>query len=348
MLSHGIGFTSEELERSRRYHRPRRIVLLVDLALGLAVLAALTQLDLPLAWWAAAALQPMAVGAVLHAVRLPTAWWRYRYDLRWGLSTQSVRDWWLDVLKELAVSTVLLAAGLWPLFALAHWFPHGWAWPAAAGAAVLVFVLGFLAPVVLEPVFNRFGPLEDAELSRRLHAVAERAGVPVREILVADASRRTNRSNAYVSGIGRTRRVVLWDTLLRTPAEEIAVVLAHELGHRARRHVAILTGIAMTGAAVFVAVVRLVRPHPAPRDTAFLLLLGLLLQLASAPGLSAVSRAFERVADRFSLAVTGDRAAYRSLHHGLAVANLGDLEPPKWLYYWFSSHPTAPERLEDT
>jgi STE24 endopeptidase len=347
VLSNGIGFTSEELERSRRYHRPRRLALVADLALGLAVLAVLTRLDLPLRWAVAAAVQPVVVGVVLHAARLPTAWWRYRYDLRWGLSTQPVRGWWLDVLKELAVSVVLLAAGLWPLFALAHWFPNEWIWPAMIGAAALVFVLGFLAPIVLEPVFNRFRPLEDAELARRLHAVAAQAGVPVREILVADASRRTNRSNAYVSGIGRTRRVVLWDTLLRTPADEIAVVLAHELGHRARRHVAILTAIAMAGAAVFIALVRLVRPHPVPRDTALLLLLGLLLQLGSAPALSALSRAFERVADRFSLAVTGDRAAYRSLHHRLAVANLSELEPPKWLYYWFSSHPTAPERLQD-
>jgi STE24 endopeptidase len=171
--------------------------------------------------------------------------------------------------------------------------------------------------------------------------------VPVREILVVDASRRTTKTNAYVSGIGRTRRVVLWDTLLSTPADQIAVVLAHELGHRVRRHVALLTLLGMAGAAGFVVVLWLLQPQPAPRDTAFILLLGLVLELATLPLASALARHFERVADRFSLDVTGDRRAYRALHYQLAQANLSDLRPPKWLYYWMFSHPTPPERLSD-
>ena len=151
-----------------------------------------------------------------------------------------------------------------------------------------------------------------------------------------------------MSGIGRTRRLVLWDTLLATPADQVAVVLAHELGHRVRRHVAILTGLAMAGAAGFVVVLRLVRPHPVPRDTALILLLGLVLELATLPLLSALARRFERAADRFSLRATGDRSAYDALHRELALANLSDLAPPKWLYYWMFSHPTAPERLADS
>jgi STE24 endopeptidase len=336
------GFTDEEIARARRYHRPRYVALVLDLVVSAAVLGLLTQLSLPLL------AAPPVIGAIAGAARLPVAWWRYRHDLEWGFATQSPRGWAVDHAKEIVIDAALLLVALAPLYWLARRFPHGWVWPAAIGAALLVFLLGFLAPVVLEPVFNRFRPLEDEGLASRLRALAERAGAPVRDILVADASRRTTKTNAYVSGIGKTRRVVLWDTLLATPEDQVAVVLAHELGHRVRRHVAALTALAMAGAAGFVVVLRLVRPHPVPRDTAFILLLGFGLELALLPAGSALLRRFERVADRFSLDLTGDRAAYRALHHDLATTNLSDLMPPKWLYYWMFSHPTAPERLTDT
>jgi len=334
-------FTEAEIERSRRYHRPRYVALVVDLAVSLVVLGALTQLSLPLL------VAPLAVGGLAAIARLPVAWWRYRHDVAWGFATQTPRAWLVDHAKEIAINAVLLLVALAPLFWLARRFPHGWPWPAAIGAALLVFLLGFLAPVVLEPVFNRFRPLQDDSLALQLHALAERAGAPVRQILVADASRRTTKTNAYVSGIGRTRRVVLWDTLLATPADQIAVVLAHELGHRVRRHVAALTALGMAGSAGFVVVLRLLRPHPVPRDPAFILLLGLVLELAVLPLGSALLRRFERAADRFSLDLTGDRAAYQALHHQLARANLSDLTPPKWLYYWMFSHPTPLQRLSD-
>src|SRR5205085_4164203 len=117
---------------------------------------------------------------------------------------------------------------------------------AAAAGATLVLVLSFVAPVVLEPLFNRFRPLDGA-LADDLRRLAERARVPVRHVLVADASRRTRKANAYVSGIGRTRRVVLWDTLLDWQRDELEVVVAHELGHRRMRHVVHGTLLAMGG-----------------------------------------------------------------------------------------------------
>src|SRR3954447_11736082 len=195
------GFTDEQIEQARRYHRPRYVALVLDLAISIAVLGALTQLALPLV------VAPAAIGTLAALAGLPVAWWRYRHDVAWGFARQSRRTWAVDQLKRLAIGAVLLSLALVPLFLLVRGFPHGWPWPAAAGAALLVFLLGFLAPLVLEPVFNRFEPLADEALSARLHAVAERAGAPVREILVVDASRRTTKTNAYVSGIGRTRRV---------------------------------------------------------------------------------------------------------------------------------------------
>src|SRR5207302_8681948 len=129
----------------------------------------------------------------------------------WGFSTQGAGGWLLDRVKAFAVGVALTSLGVLGLVGLARALPRAWPLVAAPGAALLVFALGLLAPIVLEPLFNRFAPLEDPGLAAELRALAERARVPVRDVLVADASRRTRKANAYVSGIGRTRRVVLFD-----------------------------------------------------------------------------------------------------------------------------------------
>jgi STE24 endopeptidase len=138
----------------------------------------------------------------------------------------------------------------------------------------------------------------------------------------------------------------VWDTLLETPRDELEVVVAHELGHRRMRHMLKGTILAMTGAVAFVAVLRLVLPHPAPHDAALVLLVATLLELAALPFASALSRRWERAADRFSVALTGDAPAFRRVHRRLALANLGDLAPPRLAYFLLYSHPTAPERLD--
>ena len=244
------------------------------------------------------------------------------------------------------------------LIASVHVFPSWWPLVAALGGAAIVFVVTFLAPVLLEPVFNRFAPLRDDALAEDLRQLADRAGVPVRDVLVADASRRTTKHNAYVSGIGKTRRVVVWDTLLdRGEPGEVRLVVAHELGHRRFRHVAIGTAIAMAGTALFVlglwllfqwdellAAIGADGPGD-PRVIPFVLFAGTVAELALRPFALALSRRWERDADRFSLELTGDPEAYEATHRNLALSNLGDLDPPKAAYLFFFSHPTAPERL---
>ena len=340
------GFDAAEIERAERFNRPLRTALLVDLGLSLATLLALTRLHLHVPWYAAAPAYPALVELVPGIVRLPLGWWRHRHAVAWGLSTQPGRGWAVDRVKALAVGALLTTIALGALFAVARAAPDAWPWILAPAAAALVLVLGVLAPVVLEPIWNRFEPLPAGPLADELHAVARRAGAPVDRILVADASRRTRGQNAYVSGLGRTRRLVLFDTLLDAPADELSVVLAHELGHRARRHVAALTALAMAGAAAFVLVLRLVHPHPVPHDSAALALAASLAELAALPLLAALSRRFERGADRFSLTVTGDPGAFRRLHRRLALANLAELEPPVWLYYWLMTHPTPAQRID--
>lgn len=351
-------FSAEERARARAYHRPLYLALLVDVGLAAGVLAALAWSSLgewlfsPLASLpavAAAAAYAALVTVFSSLVRAPLAcwrgWWRERM---WGFSTQGLGGWLTDRAKGLVLS-VVLGAGAWAAaVALARALPGWWAVPAAAALALAVLLLSFVAPVVLEPLFNRFRPLDDETLAASLRRLSEHAGVPVRDVLVADASRRTTKVNAYVSGIGHTRRVVVFDTLLRAAApEEVEVVVAHELGHRREGHVAKLTLLAMAGAAVAVLALwavlgtRVADPRTLPE--ALLLLLALELA-ALAPG-AWLSRRFERVADRWSLELTEEPAAFARAHLELARRNLSDLEPPRPVYLLLFSHPTPPERL---
>jgi STE24 endopeptidase len=343
-------FTPEQIARARRYHRPAYLALGADLALGtsaLVVLAVFARWRIG-PWWLGCAVLATAVIAISTAVRLPLDFWRgYLHERRWGLSTQSRGGWAVDRLKGFLIGVVLTVLPLEALVALARAFPSWWPALAAPGAALLVLLLGFVAPVLLEPVFNRFRPLADAALASELRELAVRAGVPVRDVLVADASRRTRKVNAYVSGIGSTRRVVLFDTLLeRSQPGELKVVVAHELGHRRARHVAWGTTLGMAGAALGVLVVwAAVRRPGDPANVPLIMLVGALLQLAGLPFETAVSRRWERSADRFSLELTRDVESFERTHRELALANLSDLDPPRWLYRILFTHPTAPERI---
>jgi STE24 endopeptidase len=234
------------------------------------------------------------------------------------------------------------------LIGLARALPGWWAAPAAAAFAFTALLLSFLAPVVLEPLFNRYSPLQDAPLAAELRRLAARAGVPIHDVLVQDTSRRTRKANAYVSGLARTRRVVVSDTLLEqaSPAE-VRLVVAHELAHLRERHVLLGTLLAMAGAVTATVVVWAVLgtsvgdPHQVP----LVLLIGLGIGLTSVPALTAISRRWERAADRYSLELTGDQAAYETAFRRLAQTNLTDLDPPRLLYLLLFTHPTPPERL---
>ena len=239
--------------------------------------------------------------------------------------------------------TVPLLVGL---VALGRWFPDWWPLVAAAAGALFVLIVSFVAPVVIEPIFNRFQPLEDQTLARELRDLADRAGAPVRDVLVADASRRTTKVNAYVSGVGRTRRVVLFDTLLgKSSPAETKLVVAHELGHRRARHVLKGTLLAMASTAAFVLFLWLVVGTPEPAEIPLTLLLAAALQLVALPLGAALSRRWERVADRFALVLTGDPTVFEETFRTLALENLSDLDPPRALYYALFSHPTVPERI---
>lgn len=351
------GFSREEVERARRYNRPLYAAFGVEALIGFGLLAAVAFTGLgdalyrPLEswpWWARTLAFTALAVAVPALARLPLAFWRgHLRERRYGFSTQGARGWLGDRAKGLGVSLALTCAALLGLVALARALPGWWPLAAAPGAALLVLVLGFAAPVVLEPLFDRFAPLPDGDLAAELRALAERAGVPVRDVLVAEASRRTRKENAYVSGLGRTRRVVLFDTLLRgSERRAVRLVVAHELGHRRGGHVVKSTLLAMAAAAAAVLVVWTSVPHPGdPRNAPLVLLVAGLLQLAALPLASAVSRRWERAADRFALELTHDPEAFEAALRRLASSNLADLDPPRALYLVLFTHPTPPERI---
>jgi STE24 endopeptidase len=359
-------FSQEQVDRARRYHRPLYRALVLDLLFAIALLAVLSFTragDALLVdggpWWAATLAFVAAIAAVSTVLRLPLSFWRsYVHEKRWELSTQALGGWIADAMKSFAVGLVFAWISIGGLIGLARSFPSSWPILAAVGAALFLLVAGFVAPVLLEPLFNRFQPLEDAALADELRALAREAGTPVRDVLVADASRRTTKSNAYVSGFGATRRVVLFDTLLkRSEPRQVKLVIAHELGHRHDRHVVKATALGMAGAAVGVLVMWALLQSQAvldavgatgpgdPRVAPFLMLVALLLELLALPVGTALSRRWERAADTFSLEVTHDPGAFESAHKELAAANLSDLDPPRSLYVLLFTHPTAPERI---
>ncbi|MEU8160936.1 M48 family metallopeptidase [Micromonospora parva] len=336
--------------------------LLIALALGLTPLGSrLVELvGRPFGghWAAQAVLGGLAVMLVADLVTLPFAAWRQSVLTRYGLSTNGWSGWAVDLLKSYAVSAVIGAVALFGFYAVIRLAPRWWWAFGAAGAAVLVVLLSFVLPVLVEPVFNRFTPMEQGPLRTELMSMAARDGVPVRDVLVADASRRTRAVNAYVSGLGPTRRVVVYDTLLReaTPAEVTAVV-AHELGHAKDSDVAVgtLTG-ALGAAAAVVALyllgswgplLRLAGVDSVAQPAAFPLLVALVTVagLVAAPVQALMSRRVEARADAHALALTNDPESFESMQRRLGSVNLGDPDPPRWEYLYSASHPSTVERM---
>ncbi|MET7750971.1 M48 family metallopeptidase [Micromonospora sp. NPDC005367] len=336
--------------------------LLIALALGLTPLGSrLIELaGRPFGghWIAQAVLGGLAVVLIADLVTLPLSAWRQAVLTRYGLSTNGWAGWVIDLLKSYAVSAVVGAVALLGFYAVIRLAPRWWWAFGAAGAAGLVVLLSFVLPVLVEPVFNRFTPMEQGPQRTELMAMAARDGVPVRDVLVADASRRTRAVNAYVSGIGPTRRVVVYDTLLReAPPEEVTAVVAHELGHARDRDVTVgtLTGALGAAAAVvalyligsWAPLLRLAGVDSVAQPRAFPLLVALVTVagLVATPVQALISRRVEARADAHALALTEDPAAFESMQRRLATVNLADPDPPRWEYLYSATHPSTVERM---
>lgn len=311
-------------------------------------------------WVAQAVLGGLAVVLAGEVVTLPFAAWRHSVLVRYGLSTQSWGPWAVDQLKGYAVGAVIGATALLGFYAVAKLFGSWWWAPGALGAAGLVVLLSFVLPVLVEPIFNKFTPMEPGPLRTELVAMAARDGVPVRDVLVADASRRTSAVNAYVSGLGPTRRIVVYDTLLReAPPAEVVSVVAHELGHAKDSDVLTGTLVGALGASAAVVAAFLlggwggllrqagVDSVTEPRSVALLLALVALVGLVASPAQALVSRRVEARADLHALRLTDDPAGFEAMQRRLAAVNLADPDPNRLEYAMFASHPSTVERIAE-
>ncbi len=362
-------FEAGALGRNRRYRTGGWALGVVGMATGMAWTATVALTDsrwrpvvARLAWGRslpAACLFGAGLAVSGDLVRLPIAAVSYGWGRGHGLITQPVGSWLADRGKA-----TLLGAGLTSALAVAiavtmRHSPRTWwlaTWGVVSAGTVALTLAG---PKLIEPLFQRTRALDDPDLERDVRDVAGRIGVPVREVVLNDASSRTTGSNAYVSGLGPTRRMVLFDTLVRDfPREQVRFVVAHELAHVARRHIlrgsliaaaASLPALAAIGAAVAtVTGTRRIGTHDADltlrRLTVVTVGAGVIGVLAGRLGMR-VSRGFEREADWEALRATKDPDAAIELHRGLVTRNLGVPDPPAWVQRLWGSHPTALERI---
>jgi STE24 endopeptidase len=354
-------FSETELARGRRYARPQLALGMASEALDFGILVALAlrpagplrpgrRWERPVAGGAAVA---AGLGLAMAAATLPLRAASRRRRIAVGLDTQSWRGWLADLAKAGVLQTGFAAAAGAGVVAATRRYPQRWWLPVAAASVGVGGVLAALAPIVLDPIFNDFTRLTEGETRSDVLALAADAGVSVGEIYSVDASRRTTAANAYVTGLGPTKRVVLFDTMLdRYTRDEVRLVVAHELGHVRHRDVPRnVAYAAVVAPGVSWAVQRLSwilsDERGTPGSLPALALAAALVAAPLGPISSALSRAVERRADQFSLELAGVAAvdAFISFERGIALQNVADLEPPRWLTRLMASHPPTVERI---
>lgn len=360
-------FSAAQLERAGDFRDLQRILGLAGTAVGGLVVAWIalrppTRLrDVlgragrrPLLGGAAVAI---GLGLAVTVAELPLALWRHERAVDFGLSTQSLGSWLGDVAKATGVSTVYAAIGGLAAMALLRRFPRHWWLPGAGLVVAAAAVTLYVQPVLIDPLFNRFEPLRQGQLRSDVLRLADRAGVEVGEVYRVDASRRTTAINAYVTGLGETKRVVLYDNLIDDyPRGQVLSVVAHELSHVENRDVPrALLWIAIVAPAGLLLVQRLAErlaggelvgpARPGPRALPAVVLAFAIVSFALGSAGTVLSRDVEARADAFALRLTEDPESFVELSRSLAIRNLGDPDPPRLYHVLFGTHPTTLERI---
>jgi STE24 endopeptidase len=358
-------FTTTQIDRAETYSGLQRplswgglaISVVVACLLGLTRLGARVTRALPGPWWVRAALVTflaLLVGALATA---PTDLLFRRNALHYGLTQQSLGGWVHDQLVSLLVGWVFAFVTVLVVLVPARRSPRRWPLWTGLSGALLVVLGSFVYPVAVEPLFNHFTSLPDGRLRTGILQLAEEEHVHVSDVLVADASRRTTTLNAYVSGFGSTRRVVLYDNLVKdVPDREVLSVVGHELGHARYDDVllgtvlgaaGILLGSGLAGLLLRGRLLRRagVRGPGEPEVVPLVLAVVTVATLLSSPVQNVVSRAIEARADRAALTSTRDYPAFEKVQEQLSTSSLQDPTPPRWSQLWFGSHPTSLERI---
>jgi Zn-dependent protease with chaperone function len=362
-------------DKASRYHRLKRQAQVASLAWGVALLVGLLVTGLTLRLRAVANLaapgSPESVpahvaGTIVFVIllsllnevgSLPLAFYSgFLLERRYGLSTEGLPAWFRDQAKSFALGLALSAPAAVALYLVMAWSPERWWLVAGLVFAAAIVGLTNIAPVFVLPMFYRLKPLERATLRDKLLVLAERAGARVVGAYEWGLAAKTRKANAALAGLGATRRILVSDTMLAEYTEdEIEVVLAHELAHHV--HGDIWKGIAFESALIlggFYLASRLLRALAGPlgfhgvADIAglpLLLLAAGAVSLVMLPVAHAMSRAFERRADRFALRLTRNPAAFISAMKRLGAQNLAEENPSALVQWLFYTHPPVRERI---
>jgi STE24 endopeptidase len=301
----------------------------------------------------------VAILAIVHEfVAFPLALYRgFVLERRYGLSFEPLGAWLRDHAKGSALGAGFGLAGAEVVYATLHAAPSSWWLLSAAVFVAVLLIMAKVAPLVVLPLFYKFRPLARETLRHRLVALSERAGVPVLGVYEWGLGDKTRRANAALVGTGATRRIIVSDTLLAEYSDdEIEVILAHELAHHVHRD--ILTGLAAEALLLLVAFFASATALSlcwaplglsVPNDVAalpLLLLAGGAVPLAATPCVNALSRWYERRADRYALALTRQPGAFISAMKRLAAQNLAEERPSRAVLWLFHTHPPIEQRIE--
>jgi STE24 endopeptidase len=356
-------FTPADVARGSALGQRRAVCFALEQALTLAVLAAAAftgpgrraaeavrgRFGRPLI---ALAAEGAALGVAVTLATLPVHYYRgHVMEHELGLSTQGLAGWLRDFALEHAIGLVLLVGGLLIVELAQRRWPRGW-W-VAGWIALTAGIIAFFAvhPLVVAPLFNDFQPLPAGPLKDGVQKIARDAGIPVSEVFVVDASRRTRRYNAFFFGVGATRTIALYDTLVKgVSTREALSVVGHEAGHWTCHHLA--RGIGIASALLLGGLWLLARPRVCgawpfarPGAPARALAVALALQLAFLPVENGLGRAMEAEADAEALRLTGDPDAMATMFVALARSNVSNLTPHPLVRSWLFTHPPIPERI---
>jgi len=356
-----------------QYHRSGNVLWAVGTGLSLLLPALLlytgwsarmrsTAVRLGRSWLASLMVYALLFTAISAILGLPLAYYEgFVRQHAYGLSNQSLSKWAGDWLKGVGLSGLGLALVLWIPYLLLRRSPRRcWLYAGVASAPIATFLL-IVAPVWIDPLFNHFGPMKDRVLEQRILQLAERAGIPGSRVYQVDKSVDTKTVNAYVTGVGATKRIVLWDTILeKLDADQVAFVTGHEMGHFVLGHVAALIGVITVLTTLSLYVVHRVAGRLIARFSGrfgfdrlsdfaslpLLLLLSTVVSLITTPLVLAYTRHQEHEADRFGLELTRDNYAAATTFVRLQQENLAVPRPGALYRLWRGSHPPLGDRVD--
>ena len=352
-------FSETELEQARDFRRPQVLLGLAAMAVELGLLALLVArpprrlrgpFRRPIL---AAAVAGAALSVLVNAAPLPVQVIARQRARDVGLVTQSWPGYGFDLVRSWAIGAVFAAIGAAIAVGLIRRMPRTWWIPGSVAVVAFGAITTYAGPIVLDPIFNRFTPLPAGQTRSDVLDLARKAGVEVGQVYVMDASRRTTAANAYVNGLGHTKRVVLYDNLLDDfSRDETRLVVAHELGH-VRHHdvprgliwLAIVTPFGLFAASRMTLRLAPQEERPGPAVLPALALSVAVIVFLITTVSNQLSRRVEARADSFSLQLTHEPDAFISFQRRIALKNISDPDPWDWTSFLFGTHPTTVDRI---